>query len=262
MSESNKDKEKKEGEGQQSQGREVTIKVDRTEEMKDLQTQIEKIEAEARKKDEEKKALETELAKEKEEKKTVSEEKDSLKSQLETIAEKEWAKKKTEVKDRTVKLFPNDENRVKDIMSKLEDPEKGPENLGMTEYMLNTIEDAINKGKEEERKVKEAEVLKAKVEAEAKAKGTPPASGPALTGAQTGDNKEQVGYESEVAMIRDLRRKARDPTDPVKQAEAEAILNELFLKWAKATKSDYDTLKVDLSQEDKKTIRQTKKEGA
>lgn len=260
MSESEDKNKKKDGDqSQDGQGREVILKVDRSEEMKDLQLQLDKQMAELHKRDESLKAKELELAKITEEKKVVSDENVNIKTQLETIAEKEWIKTKTVVKERVEKLFPNDEGKVKEIMGKLEDPEKGPENLAMTEYMMKTLEDSINKGRDEERKAKETEAAKAKAEAEAKTKGQPAGSGVPITGAQTGENQPE-GYENDVALIRDVRRRSRDPSDPIKQAEAQAILDELFKKWVITVKKDFtkqiSSIDVTADKDAKRTVRE------
>jgi hypothetical protein len=263
MSSEEEKNKKKEGEQGQQEGQGVTIKIDRSEEMKGLQTQLEKVQEDLRKKEEILKTKETELESVKKEKEEIVTEKDHFKTELETIAEKEWAKTKTSIKEKATSLFNGDEAKVKEIMAKLEDPEKGPENLSMTEYMLKTLEDTINKGRDDDRKAKEAEAAKAKAEADAKAKGTPPAGGTPLTGTQMGDQPPADAYDNEIAMIRDLHRRERDPKDPTKQAEAKAILDELFKKWITAVKKDFEGKQRFAAEDEKqKDVQRYQKEGA
>jgi hypothetical protein len=80
----------------------------------------------------------------------------------------------------------------------------------------------------------------------------------------------QREYGSQEDLIRDLRQQARS-NDVVKKAEAEAILTELYKKWGRQLKKDFEdgTRKSIVnyepekgSEEEKKKIKQLQREGA
>lgn len=227
----------------------ITVTVDRSAEIEALQAELAKakIDADTQRKEAEK------LSKEKadlEQVKTNTEtEKEDLKAKLEAIAEKEFNAKKDAVLKRVTGVFskPEDAERAKEITARLNDPEKGPENLRQTEYMINILEENIKKGKEEQEAKAKAEEEKKKA-AEAAGEKKAPKGGETATlnqqqtggaGAPPAGNKG-TAYESEEAMIRDLKQRSLDPRDPAKQAEAKAILNQLWKKWGIAIKKDYD----------------------
>lgn len=68
------------------------------------------------------------------------------------------------------------------------------------------------------------------------------------------------GYNSTEDMIRDLRQQAHDKRDPVKQTEAEAILLELWKKWGRQVKKDFEegTSKSKVNYEPKTELEQKK----
>jgi len=268
----NKDKDQSQGNEKEQK---VRVVVDRSAEIEALQEQLKKITAEK-----DAKVLEAEkLAKEKTDlegtKGNLQTEKEDLEAKLKTIAEKEFNAKKTAVLERVKGVFkdPADEARIKEIESRLNDPEKGPENLKQTEYMMGVLEDSLRKGADEQLK---AEKLKKEKEDAAKAAtgGKAPEGGETAplgqaqqTGATVGNAKTgEPSFDSYEAMIRDLRARARDPKDPVKQAEAEAILKELWKKWAKQVKTDFEqhTGKniTTYEPDEQKPVRRAQKEGA
>lgn len=299
--EDKKNKTPKEGEGQDKKTVDINVKVsggntppaaqtsevqvDPEGDITKLQKQLEKVTKEAA---EAKEKLEAELAKTKtltEEKGTLTEDKGDLEAKLKLVAEKEY-KKKCEImiaKGREIFKDPKtgevDEEKIKDMETKFADPEKGPENLKMEEYMIGHLTKMLKKGAEEaktekEKKAKEAgekkkATEKAGSEAGAKATGQAKLTGEEATGeGQGGETPES--YDSYVAMVQDLRRRARDPSDPEKQAEATAQLKELWLKWAKMTKADYleaglkgkEGYSPEKKKHEGKSIRQIHKEGA
>lgn len=224
----------------------LRVVVDRSAEIEALQTQLQKITEEAKVKS----AEAERLAKEKSELETlkgnIQTEKDSLEATLKTISEKEFNAKKEAVLSRVKTAFKEDESRVKEIESRLNDPEKGPENLKQTEYMMVVLEDSIKKGVEEIEKVEKARKEKEAAAQAATGQKAPEGGETAKlnqaqqTGGAAQAKTGEPSYDSYEAMIRDLRARARDSRDPVKQAEAEAILKELWKKWGKAVHSDFE----------------------
>lgn len=214
---------------------EIKITVD-NEQTKNLLDQL-KREEEARKKAEaDLKAKTEEQTKEKAEHAKTKEEAEDYKGKLEMIAEKELDKKRAVVKEKASKLI-QDPERIKEIEAKLKDPEQ----VAATEYMLKVLEDALNKGEEQHKALLDAE--KAKIEEAAKAAasgGAPPAGSAPLNAAQTGGAK--TGYDSAEAMVADLRKREHS-SDPVIAAEAKAILDELFKKWATAVKQEFNEMR-------------------
>lgn len=223
----------------------LTIEVDRSKEIEDLQNQLKAIEADAKVKKAEAEKLVKEKSDLEAEKNNLVTEKEHLEGTLKTIAEKEFNAKRDVLMSRVKTVFsrPEDEKRIKEIEEKLNDPDKGPENLKQTEYMVGVLDEALQKGKAESEAAKKLEDDKKKA-AQAGEKKPAPKGGDTAQLSQeqiTGGKQEgEVGYDSYEAMIHDLRVRARDPRDPAKQAEAEAILKELWKKWATQVKKDFE----------------------
>lgn len=215
---------------------EVIVKVD-NEQTKILMEQL-RIAEEARKKSEaELKAKMEEIAKSDVEHKKTAEEAEDYKGKLEMIAEKELEKKRVIVKEKAKTLI-QDPERIKEIETKLKDPEQ----VAATEYMLKVLEDALNKGEEQHKTMMEAEKKKAEEAAKvvAASGAQPPAGSAPLNDAQKGGAK--TGYDSAEAMVADLRKREHS-SDPAVAAEAKAILDELFKKWASAVKSEFNEMR-------------------
>lgn len=197
-----------------------------------------KREEDARKKAEaELKAKMEEIAKSDIEHKKIAEEAEDYKGKLEMIAEKELEKKRVIVKEKAKTLI-QDPERIKEIEAKLKDPEQ----VAATEYMLKVLEDALNKGEEQHKTMMEAEKKKAEEAAKAAAASgaQSPAGSAPLNDKQTGTGK--TGYDSAEAMVIDLRKREHS-SDPAVAAEAKAILDELFKKWASAVKSEFNEMR-------------------
>lgn len=238
-------------EGEKKQATEVTVKVD-NEQTKILIEQLKreekaKLEAEAKLKE----MMEDKVKADVEHKK-VSDEAEDIRGKLEMIAEKELNKKREEIRVKAQKLI-QDPERVKEIEARLKDPEQ----VAATEYMLKVLEDTLAKGEEQHKKLQEEEKAKAEAAAKAAASGgIPPAGSAPLNDAQTGGTK--TGYDSAEAMVADLRKREKS-SDPAIAAEAKAILNELFKKWASAVKAEYNELKGFKAQGTQPTIEDLQK---
>ncbi len=237
------DKEKN-AKAEENRKEKLTIELDRSKEIEDLQKQLKDIETEAKAKKAEAEKLAKEKADLETEKNNLTTEKEHLEGTLKTIAEKEFNAKRDALMTRVKTVFgkPEDEKRVKEIQDKLNDPEKGPENLKQTEYMIGVLDEAMQRGKKEAEDAKKLEEDKKKA-ATGDVKSAPRGGDTAQLSQEqlTGGKKEgEVGYESYEAMIRDLRARARDTRDPAKQAEAEAILRELWKKWSLQVKKDFE----------------------
>jgi membrane protein involved in colicin uptake len=212
---------------------EVTVKVD-NEQTRILMEQL-KREEEARKKaEEELKKIAEEKTKAEADAKAKGEEAEDLKGKLEIISEKELEKKRAVIREKAKTLI-QDEARVKEISDKLKDPEQ----VAATEYMLKVLEDTLAKGEEQHKKIIEDERKKAEEAAKAAAGTAPPAGSAPLNDAQKGGKQ---GYDSAEAMIVDLRKREHS-SDPAVAAEAKAILDELFKKWAGAVKKEFNEMK-------------------
>jgi hypothetical protein len=222
----------------------VTIVVDRSKELEDLQKQLQAVEADAKAKKAEVEKLTKEKIDSDAEKNNLITEKEHLEGTLKTIAEKEFNTKRNILMARVKTVFsrPEDEKRIKEIEDKLNDPDKGPENLKQTEYMIGVLDEALQKGKVESEAAKKLEDDKKKAAQAGERKPAPQGGDTApLSNEQiTGEKSEEEGYDSNEAMIRDLNARARDPRDPAKQAEAQAILKELWKKWAMQIKKDFE----------------------
>lgn len=245
-------KKKEENRKEESGGEtKIRLELDRSKEIDDLQAQLKKIEEEARKA----KADAERLAKEKEaveqEKTNLTSEKEDLSEKLKTIAEKEFNAKKAALMEKVKGVFPNadDEKRIKEIETKLNDPEHGPQNLKETEYMIGVLDEALKKGKAQSEAEKKAAEDAKKAEEDKKKLGAgqkaPEGGSTAVLGEEqktggTAGKKEEVGFDTYEAMIRELRSRARDPRDPARQAEAQALLDELWKKLAMQIKKDLE----------------------
>lgn len=220
---------------QEKKPTEVTVKVD-NEQTKILMEQL-KLSEETRKKAEaDLKTMMEEKTKAEIEHKKVAEEAEDYKGKLEIVAEKELEKKRVIIKEKATQLI-QDPERIKEIEAKLKDPEQ----VAATEYMLKVLEDTLKKGEEQHVALLAAEKKKAEDAAKAAATGsTPPAGSAPLNDKQTGTGK--VGYDSAEAMVADLRKREHS-SDPAIAAEAKAILDELFKKWASAVKSEFNEMR-------------------
>lgn len=234
----------KDGKNNQAQ---VNVVLDRSAELEALQKQLKDIEAESKKQRESAEKLAEEKKALEQEKTNLLSEKEQLEGDLKLIAEKEFNKKKTALMERVGKAFAPEDKRLKEIESKLNDPEKGPDNLKEVEYTMGILEEAMAKGKAEIEAIrkKDDDAKKAAEDAKKAGQAPPPPTGGETAqlndAQQTGNGKkEEVGYDSYEAMISDFVIRARDTRDPAKQAEAEAILKELWKKWAKNVKSDFE----------------------
>ena len=218
----------------------VNISVDRSAEIESLQKQLRAIEEESRGHKSQAEKLTAEKLALEQEKGNIISEKEQLEGTLATIAEKEFKAKREALMSRVTKAFNPEDKRFKDIQSRLEDPEKGPQNLKEIEYTMNILDDAMEKGK------KDLEALQKREEEKQKA-GTPP---PAPTGGTTATlSQEQItggvkpaeeGYDSYEAMITDLVVRSKDSRDLAKQAEAQSVLQELWKKWAIQVHKDFE----------------------
>lgn len=271
MSEETKTKDGEQGKS----AADVVIKVDRSKEIEDLQKQWKEAEDARKKAEQDLEAKVKELETAQEEKKALEEDKGDLESKMQLIAEKEFHTKKEILITKAKELFKTpdgkeDEEKIKKLTDQLEqeDSAKAAEALKMNEFMIGHLEEMLVKGAEIEAKAKEEEAKKNKDKANAnkeagteqgsKATGTAVLTGDEATGTPPAEGDE---WDSHYAMIADLRKRARDPKDPEKQAHAQAVLKELWEKWAKTVRHDYDQGKMDFKIEKQKSIRDLHKEG-
>jgi len=246
MSETNKKKEndiQNQSQSQDKQTLDVNVRVDNktTEELMRILEEEKKKRLELEKKYKE----EAERLKQlEEEAKKKAEEAEDYRAKLAIIAEKEFEKKKSAILEKAKTVM--DEERLKQIEEQLTDPEK----LKATEFMVDTLIEAMEKLEKE----KKPEGGEGADEGEGAGEGEgenppkegeggedkekkPPAGNVPLSSQQT--SGEEGGYESYEAMIKDLYKK-KHSADPEEAAEAEAILDELFKKWARAVKKRYE----------------------
>lgn len=182
---------------------------------------------------------------------------EKYKSQLELIAAKEFEKKRAIILEKAKGII-KDEERLKIISEKITTPEE----LQRTEFMLETLAGALQKGKEAQDVLEKQDLEKQKNDAEKKVTPTGPAGSVPLTPAQVQGGEADEGYESYDAMIRDLRKQERSD-DPLVRARAKSILNELFKKWVNAVKGQYKqqmSMEYDIEKEDKKTAKKAEAE--
>ena len=220
----------------------VSIDITRSAELEAMQKELKRVEEESRGHKAEAEKLAAEKQTLEQEKGNILSEKEQLEGDLAIIAKKEFDAKSGVLLGKAEVAFGNKEDkRYKEFEEKLKDPEKGPQNLRELEFTMGVLEEALSKGKAEMEKFK-------KTEEEANKVGNPP---PAPVGGGTAPlNEQQVsggakppteeGYDSYEAMLTDLVVRARDPSDPAKQAEAQAVLQEFWIKWAKQVHKDFE----------------------
>jgi len=224
-------------------------------------------EEESKRKEAEKKlttatAAKTKAEKDLEEKTTESE---GYKSKLTLIAEKKFEEKKTAIEKRAKEII-KDEERLKAVLGKFDDPEKPMKErirqLQATEFMLETLAGALETGQAAVDKAIEKsktellekypdakdkiEAAKDMTELDALTKElTPSTEGKggkgtvSLASQNAGGAEKEGGYESYEAMVRDLRRREHSD-NPEEAAEAKEILDTMFKKWAVAVKKNYE----------------------
>jgi hypothetical protein len=246
------------------------VTVDRSPEIEELRKQLAKIqeekekaisEAEKRFKEAEQSRLET-LKKAEEEKLSIAKEKESLlqekedyKTKLDLIAEQEFMKKKNAILERAKKDFSGNETKYKEIEAKLSDPEKGPENLKATEFLLDMVEDAFETNKKALEKaqdeMKKAEEARKAAELVNQSKEAPSGGETALLeGANDPQEKTTTddvnkykagnGRSAEENMILDLYAKARSTNKNLQErAEAEAQIKKLLVKTASKFREEF-----------------------
>ena len=220
----------------------VSIDITRSAELEAMQKELKRVEEESRGHKAEAEKLAAEKQTLEQEKGNILSEKEQLEGDLAIIAKKEFDAKSGVLLGKAEVAFGSKEDaRYKEFEKKLNDPEKGPQNLRELEFTMGVLEEALSKGKAEMEKFK-------KTEEEANKVGNPP---PAPVGGGTAPlNEQQVsggakppteeGYDSYEAMLTDLVVRARDPSDPAKQAEAQAVLQEFWIKWAKQVHKDFE----------------------
>jgi hypothetical protein len=221
----------------------VSIDITRSAELEAMQKELKRVEEESRGHKAEAEKLAAEKQTLEQEKGNILSEKEQLEGDLAIIAKKEFDAKSGVLLGKAEVAFGSKEDaRYKEFEKKLNDPEKGPQNLRELEFTMGVLEEALSKGKAEMEKFK-------KTEEEAKKVGTTP---PAPTGGGTAPlNEQQItgggakpqieeGYDSYEAMLSDLVIRARDPSDPAKQAEAQAVLEEFWKKWAIQVHKDFE----------------------
>lgn len=182
----------------------------------------------------------------------LKDEADDYKNKLTIIGKKRLETKKTAIMEEAKKLI-NDEERLKIIADGI----KTVEDLKGTEFLLETLKTTLDAGKKQheelvefEKKKKElgapdtvksmAELTEWEKTKKASTDADPihkSSSGTLTLEGQSSGGEE--GYDSNAAMIFDLRKRSHDK-DPEVAAEAKAILREMFRKWTVAVKKEYD----------------------
>lgn len=249
----------------------VNVVIDRSPEMEELRAQLKKIEEEknklAREAEEKLKKANEErinaLKKAEEDKinvlreaEKIKKEKEDYENKLKILAEQEFNEKREALLQRAKTCFAHNEDKYKDIEAKLNDPEKGPDVLKSTEYILNLVEDAFKTQREQQQKTEDEskKLMEAQKKAEELASRKPvPREGDTaiFTNGQSENGSEGninnvegvPSWETKEAMIRDLYAK-KNNTNPInasERAEAEAALKQLFLKWAKDARQKYNS---------------------
>lgn len=241
------------GKGGEGKGKElsITATVDPTQ-MEEIIGRLKEAET---KRDELAEKLKTETGnkdKLQEEYDTLKDEADDYKNKLTIIGKKKLEAKKAAIMDEAKKLI-KDPERLKII----EDGIKGPEDVKGTEFLIETLKTTLAEGKKQHEEleafeakkkklgapdtVKSMEELQEWVKTKETSEGADPTSKPSsgtltLEGQSAGGEE---GYDSEAAMIYDLRKRSHNK-DPEVAAEAKAILREMFRKWTVAVKKEYD----------------------
>jgi hypothetical protein len=195
-----------------------------TKEKLELEAKAKELEEKLKTTGEGKKELEDELAR-------VKEEVEDYRNKFEIIAEQELAKKKTALIEKAKAMNLGDE-RIKELESKITDLET----LKLHQYTVDVLEDAMKKGEEAHKKLLEEEKKKHEEElAKIKTTGPAPAGQAPLAGQSAPKGYKQQQFDSFEAMIKDLREREKSADIEV-AAEAKAILDEFFRKWASAVK--------------------------
>lgn len=225
---------------------EVHVTVD-SEQMKTLIETQKRLESEKKALEEGKKVAEdakvkaeTDAKKSAEEAAAAKKEAGENKEKLDLIAQKEFEKKRAAIIEKTKTLI-QDPERIKEIESKLTDPEQ----LMATEYMMKILEDQINVTNDAHKKALDDEQKKLKDAQDKLAKGGAGSGVPAGTvplSSQTPAEGGTGGYSSYEAMIADLRKKEHSP-NPEVAALAKSTLTELMRKWAMAVKQEYKEMR-------------------
>lgn len=192
-------------------------------------------------------------------KEALQEEFDKLKDEAEDYKNKLTmiGKKKLETKRAAImeeaKTLIKDEDRLKII----EEGIKTPEDVKATEFLIETLKTTLAEGKKQHEELEDFEKKRKELNAPDTVKSmeeltewqktnktskdadpiSKPSSGTLTLEGQTANTSE--GYDSEAAMIRDLRKRSHDK-NPEVAAEAKTILRELFRRWTVAVKKDYD----------------------
>jgi hypothetical protein len=235
--------EKPESKPAEKQNLEVSVEVSRSAEIEKLQADLKKIEEESRGHKAEAEKLAAEKATLEQEKNNVLSEKEQLEDSLRVIADKEFKAKSSTLLGRAEVAFGNKEDkRYKEFEAKLSDPEKGPQNLRELEFTMGVLEEALTKGKSEMDALKKKEEDEKKIGSQVEApKGgtTAPLNDQQKTGGASAKTNTDEGFDSYEAMVSDLVIRARDSKDPAKQAEAQAVLEEFWKKWAIQVHKDF-----------------------
>ena len=197
-----------------------------TKEKLELETKAKDLETQLKTAGEGKKEIEEELAR-------VKEEVEDYRSKFEVIAEQEFAKKKSALLEKA-KAMNIGEERIKELEAKITDLPS----LQLHQYTVDVLQDAITKGEEAHKKLLEEEKRKHEEElAKAKSAGPAPAGSAPLAGQTAPKGYKQQQFDSFEAMIKDLREREKS-SEPEVAAEAKAILDEFFRKWATAVKKN------------------------
>lgn len=241
----------KDGEGK---GKEMTITatVDPTQ-MEELIGRLKDAERKLTEKTKELETATTGKEKLQEEFDTLKDEAEDYKNKLTIIGKKKLEAKRTAIMEEA-KKYIKDEDRLKII----EEGIKSPEDVKQTEFLIETLKTTLAEGEKQHKELKDFEKKKKELGAPdtvksmkeleewEKTKETSkdadptrkPSSGTLTLEGQTAGGGEE-GYDSEAAMIRDLRKRSHDK-DPEVAAEAKAILKEMFVKWSVAVKKQYE----------------------
>jgi hypothetical protein len=240
------EKDKQQNQSQAQKPVDVHFTIDKDENVDALRKEIEKAKEEARLAKEE--ALKAHQEKESmlKEKEDITREKEDYENKLHTIAEQEYEKKVVATMERAKIDFKGNEKRVKEIETKLRDPEHGPENMKATDFMLDTLEESFKQIKEtqdaEKARIADEESKRIAAEKVGGQKEAPRGGDTAsLGGAQASGKLEEnteEGYPNVQTMVDDLYSKVKS-RDPVVAAQAEAQLRELWARYAKELKDKF-----------------------
>lgn len=191
---------------------------------------------------------------------------DDYASKLNLVMEEKLNVKRKIIMEEAAKYIKDPER-----LKKVEEKMKTPEDVKATEFMIETLANAFTEGAETHKKLSEEEqkaadeAVKKAAEAKAAEKAADPigkgGAGQATLDQQSGTKTGQE-YDSNDAMIRDLRKRSHSE-DPVVKAEAQAILDELYLKWGEAVRKDYDGRykAINVERKDQPKVTDMAKEG-